>query len=86
MRLVTELPTDVNSRDISNTSVLITKNYSDATYTYVCNAIPDSGLSAEVWRIKRVTLADGSTGFAGGAVTFVNAATDLATVQAYSYS
>lgn len=56
------------------------KVYSDASYDYFCHAAPGTALSASGWRVKRMD-ADGSMTFAGGAATFVNPATNLATVQ-----
>jgi len=56
------------------------KIYSDASYDYYCHAAPGSALSASAWRVRRMD-ADGSVTYAGGAATFVNAATNLSTVQ-----
>ena len=54
---------------------------------YVCKAIPGSALNSPVWRIKKYDTASNISGrFANGAPTFNNLATDLATVQALSYS
>lgn len=86
MKLETEYPTDVNSREITDTSILIIKNYADATYSYVCHAVPGSALTAEVWRVMRITTATSDTGFADGNAKFDNVATDLATVAALSFS
>jgi hypothetical protein len=63
----------------------ITQFYSDSTYTYICKAVPTTALSDASWQIKRLD-SSGSKRYAGGAATFVNAATSLAVVGGYLYS
>lgn len=60
------------------------KLYDDGTYVFECEAEPGTALSDAEWRITRYD-SDGSATFAGSAATFVNAATDLTTVQGYIY-
>lgn len=55
--------------------------YSDATYNYYCEARPGTALATAAWRIFRSTVATGRIEYAD-AGAFINAATDLATVQA----
>lgn len=61
-------------------------NYSDATYKYYCFADFGTPLSSTLWRVLRETITTGDLVAAGGNDKFINAATDLATVQAYTYS
>ena len=61
------------------------KHYSDSTYDYFCFAAPGTSLSTAKWLIKRVT-SDGSVDYPSGSIQFAFAATDLTTVQGYSYS
>lgn len=63
----------------------ISQFYTDATYTYICKAVPGTALSASSWQIKRLD-SSGNKRYAGGATTFTNAATSLTTVQGYTYS
>ena len=69
-------------------SLTIIETYINGTTSYICEAIMGSALTASVWRISRT-----SKNVSGGAVLrwanngAINlAATDLATVQAYTYS
>lgn len=68
----------------TNNSVYTTHIYTDATYTYICEADPGTALSSASWRITRVD-GSGNTDYAATA-TFTNSATNLTTVQGYSYS
>lgn len=54
--------------------------YSDATYTYYCEAAPGTALATASWRIARKNNATGRIEYADGGA-FSNAATNLATVQ-----
>lgn len=54
--------------------------YSDATYTYYCEAAPGTALATASWRIARKHNATGRIEYADGGA-FSNAATNLATVQ-----
>lgn len=63
----------------------ISQFYSDTTYTYICKAVPGTALSASSWQVKRLD-STGSKRYASGSILFNKAATDLATVQGYTYS
>lgn len=41
-----------------------------ATYTYIAEAVPGSATGSAVWRIKRLTNADNTIGWADGVSTF----------------
>ena len=75
---------DVNIAAQITAGTLKYKMYSDATYEYHCFALPGTALATADWMIRRTTAT--SCDFAGGSLAFANAATDLATVQALSYS
>ena len=64
---------------------LKSKIYTDATYTYVCEADIGIDLTDSEWRVTRVHLTEGSRDFAN-AGKFDRQATDLTTVQGYTYS
>ena len=59
--------------------------YSDSSYDYYCFNIPGASLSDSSWQIKRVSSA-GQVTYPNGDSNNNYAATDLATVQGYSYS
>jgi len=67
------------------TTNYITQFYSDDDYTYICKATPGTALSSTSWQVKRLD-SSGSKRYAGGDANFDNAATNLSTVQGYSYS
>jgi len=56
--------------------------YTDATYTYVCEAAPGAALTAAVWRVRRVKLDGTKVEWAGDTQGYVHLATDAATVAA----
>lgn len=62
-----------------------TRIYSDATYTYICEAPIGTALDKSIWRVKRVNNTDGTTQYADSG-NFSQLATDLATVQGLSYA
>lgn len=64
----------------------VVKAYSDATYTYICVAEPGTSLSDSNWQVKRIHDSDGSVFYADGDAKYDNTATDLSTVQGFSYS
>lgn len=80
-----QLPRDGNNRTI-NIGVLKTKIYDDGTYSYVCKAPPGTSLTASSWQITRITQSDGTVEYADGNVHFLKAASNIATVTAYSYN
>jgi len=58
---------------------------------YICEAQTGTAVGASLWRIRKVTTVTAageltSIEWANGLATFTNPATDLATVQALSYS
>jgi|OM-RGC.v1.033813039 hypothetical protein len=65
---------------------LIYQPYSDDTYNYYCFASPGAGLSESKWQIRRENQSTGAIRFANGSTSFNNKATNLAIVQALSYS
>lgn len=60
-------------------------NYSDATYAYYCVALPGTARSTAAWQVFRKTIATGDIVYAGTGA-YNNAATDLATVSALTYT
>ena len=62
-----------------------TRIYSDATYTYICEAPIGTALTKSIWRVKRVNNTDGSTQYAENG-EFGSVATNLATVQGLTYA
>jgi len=50
----------------------------DATYTYIAEALPGTAISSALWRAKRVITATGITTWADGDSNFDNIATNLA--------
>ena len=61
--------------------------YESGTDLYVCRAVIGAALASEVWQIQYINTATGVvTQWAGGSDSYTNVATDLATVQALSYS
>lgn len=61
--------------------------YTDGTYNYYASALPGTSSSASSWKVCRILVSDGvTTTWAGGNANYANAATNLATVQAYTYS
>lgn len=59
--------------------------YADATYQYLCEAMPGTARSDAAWRVCRVTIATGDMVYAG-AGSAAHSATDLATVAALTYT
>lgn len=49
----------------------------DATYTYIAEALPGTATSSASWRVKRVVTATGVTTWALGNSNFVHVATNL---------
>lgn len=77
-------PIDANSRTIVDSAVLKQKVYSNATYTFMCLAVPGSTLSDSVWQVTRID-SDGSVEHADSDEMFNNVATSLAVVNALTY-
>lgn len=50
---------------------------SDATYTYIAEAIPGTLASSAAWRVKKIITATGTTTWALGNSNFVHIATNL---------
>lgn len=84
MVLETTKPRDKNSRTIQEAPALKVKVYSDATYTYICRAVPGTALATAEWQIVRID-ADGSKQFTDTKEFFKKAATSLVVVAAYTY-
>ena len=69
-------------------SLTIIEVYIDGTTSYICEALMGSALADSAWRISRSSL----NGSGGAVIRWANngainlAATDLATVQAFTYS
>lgn len=59
--------------------------YSDATYTYYCEAPVGTARSTAGWQVSRKTNATGDIVYAGTGA-FAHAATDIATVTALTYT
>ena len=61
--------------------------YQDDSYTYLCFSAPGIALSASSWRVTRYDFSGyiPVVRYANGTYFFDKAATDLATVQGYSY-
>lgn len=59
--------------------------YSDATYTYYCEAVVGTARSTALWQVSRKTNATGDMVYAGTGA-FNNAATSLAVVGALTYT
>jgi hypothetical protein len=79
---------DENGRMLVTTSTentLKVVNYADATYKYICLAVPGTASSDAKWKVVRETIATEDIDFAD-AGSFNNQATDLSTVQLLSYS
>lgn len=77
-------PIDANSRTILDSTVLKQKVYSNATYTFMCLAVPGSALTDAVWQIVRID-SDGSIMHADSDELFDNLATNLTIVNALTY-
>lgn len=64
----------------------ITVLYEDGAILYVCSAAPCTALDSPKWRVKKV---DATTGvivtWADGNANYDNLATDLTTVQGFTY-
>jgi hypothetical protein len=60
-------------------------NYSNATYTYYCEAAAGTARSTAAWQVTRKTNATGDMIYAGTGA-FEHAATDIATVAALTYT
>ena len=69
----------------SSASALTYVTYSDATYTYYCEAAVASARSASVWQVSRKTNATGDIIYAGTGA-FDQAATSLAVVGGLTYT
>lgn len=59
--------------------------YSDATYTYYCEAVIGTARSTAAWQVSRKTTATGDIVYAGTGA-FAHAATSLAIVTALTYT
>ena len=53
----------------------------DATYTYIAEALPGTATSSASWRAKKVVTATGVTTWANGNANFNNVATNLAALN-----
>jgi len=77
-----------SSQDIPASALSIVETYIDGTDSYVCEAPIGSALGDSVWRISLIS----TNGSGGATVRYAQAgannlaATDLATVKAYTYS
>lgn len=59
-------------------------SYEDATYKYYCEAVPQTALDADAWRVVRKTIASGLMRHAGdGSLSY--RATNISTVAALEY-
>ncbi len=58
----------------------------DGVYEYYGEALPGTLITAAYWRVKRVTIGDGQTVWAGGNGNFDNTYDDLATVEGFTFS
>lgn len=67
------------------TTYYITQFYTDTSYTYICKAPPGTALSSPLWQVFRLDSTNNKR-YAGGSAGFTSSATNLATVQGYSYS
>jgi hypothetical protein len=85
----------VNDGDVSTANpmpvrevALKEKLYFDGGDIYACQAYPGSLLSSAVWQIKKYSIIETeiTSGYANGAATFINRATNLETVKGLSYS
>ena len=88
MVLQTTQPVDTNSRTLVNSAHFKTALYSSTagtSYDYVCLAVPGTALTTSEWQVIRVD-SDGNITHADGNEYFDNVATNLATVQALSFS
>lgn len=70
----------INGAALVSDAALDYMPYSDATYTYYCEAAPGTALATASWRIARKNNATGRIEYADGGA-FSNAATNLTTVQ-----
>jgi hypothetical protein len=61
-------------------------HYEDANYDYYCRAFPGTARAATSWIVKRISKTTDDVRHAGGSREAKWAATDLATVAAYSYT
>ena len=52
----------------------------DATYTYIAEALPGTSITTAAWRVKRVVTATGVTTWADGNANFDNLANSLTTL------
>lgn len=69
----------------SSSQAYITQFYNDDTYEYICKATPGTSLSSSNWQVFRLD-SIGNKRYADGNANFDNVATDLTTVQGYSYT
>lgn len=60
--------------------------YNDGTYKYFGEAAPGTALTDASWQVSRMTIATGAVDWADGNGLFDNVFTNLATVQAMSFS
>lgn len=69
-------------------SSLNTLIFTSGAITYVAQALPGTAASTSLWRVKKInsTTSPNVINWANGNANFINAATDLATVAAYTYS
>lgn len=64
----------------------ITVLYDDGSVLYVCSANPCSAVTDPVWQVKKVDATAGLTvTWADGNTNYDNLATDLETVQGFTY-
>ena len=71
-------------RSVSTPSSLIMQIYEDSGNTYVCNANPDTALTAAEWMITKFD-SDGNSRKCDGDSKFDNVATSAAIVAALTY-
>lgn len=73
---------------VDKPALAVGPTYFDATDTYEYNAEapPGTPLATAKWRVYRTNVGTGQVTWAGGNGNFDNAYTDLATVEAYTYS
>jgi hypothetical protein len=70
-----------------STSAMSSVVYFDGTDIYECEAVAGSATTSAVWKVEKWDTASAVIGlFANGAGTYINLASDLATVKALSYA
>ena len=80
------LDVNVKSSDKASENNLALHIYFSGDDIFVCKASPGAALSASVWQVKKLNTASDISGvWANSAATFINPATNLATVQGLTY-